>query len=78
MTSIEGWEVRTYEGRRLGTVAQVVDDPETGEASRIVVTTGKENLIGGDRAGLSFSLEAVRIDAEQRVVLVQAGPEEPG
>ncbi|MGH8937183.1 MAG: PRC-barrel domain-containing protein [Acidimicrobiia bacterium] len=78
MSSLEGWEVRNYEGRRLGTVAEVVGDPETGEASRIVVTTGKENLIGGDRAGLSLSLEAVRIDPEQRVLLVQAGPEEPG
>jgi hypothetical protein len=64
---IRSWEVRTIGGRELGTVSELLIDPDAGEVVMLDVA-----LSGSDRRTL-VPLRIVEIDRQARVVRMDSG-----
>jgi|FLYL01.1.fsa_nt_gi sporulation protein YlmC with PRC-barrel domain len=73
MRDVTGWRVLSYDGQEIGTVEEMVEDPNSGEVEALVVTTREWSLTGS--GSLRLDMAAAQLDEENEVVLAEAGHE---
>jgi sporulation protein YlmC with PRC-barrel domain len=69
---IRGWDVATLNGRELGSVEDLLVDPDRGEVVMVEVA------LRGDKLHAEVPLRSVQLDRKRKVVIVDSGDIESG